>query len=190
MFGKQVMKRKSKAERIAEDAWDNLVSAVETAGDTARSVGRLTGDTAKSVGRHTGDTAKSVGRRTSETARSVGRRTSDVAIDLAEGTQDRVGSAAEEAWTRASNALDALSGRKPRKPWGWIALAVAGGIAVGWAVAATAPKAVSAALDKFNEDDSFTEDAGNPTPTGTTTRYETPAAAQTTGVMPAGPPQV
>jgi hypothetical protein len=185
MFGKQVMKRKSRAERIAEDAWDNLVSAVASAGDTGRSVGR-------SVGRLTGDTAKSVGRRASETAGSVGRRTSDVAIDLAESTQDRVGSAAEEAWTRASNALDALSGRKPRKPWGWIALAVVGGIAVGWAVAATAPKAVSAALDKFNEDDgfgTFTEDTGNPTPTGTTTAYETPAA-QTSGVMPAGPPQV
>src|SRR6266545_6626020 len=137
MFG---TKRKNRAERIAEEAWENLASAMGSAGDTARSVGRATGDTARSVKRRTG-----------KTARSFGRRTSDLASDLADEAQTKVSSAADEAWSRASNALDALAGHKPRKPWGWIAVAVIGGIAVGWAVAASAPKVVSAAMDRFHE---------------------------------------
>jgi hypothetical protein len=84
---------------------------------------------------------------------------------------------ADEAWSRAHNALDALAGRKASKPWGWIAAAVVAGVAVGYAVAVSAPKAISAAVDRGTKDE-FT-----PTPTGTMGRHETPT---TTGV-PAGP---
>lgn len=41
MFGTQWTKKKD-AERVASDAWDNLVSSVETAGDKARWMGRRT----------------------------------------------------------------------------------------------------------------------------------------------------
>ena len=128
MFGEK--KRQSRADQLAEEAWAELVSAVESAGGLAKS------------------TARSVGKRTGKTARSVGLR----AEDLAEGAQDKVSAVADEAWDRATHAFEALAGRKPRRPWGWIALGVLGGIAVGWAVAATAPKAISAAMDRFNDE--------------------------------------
>ena len=144
MFGEK--KRQSRTDQLAEEAWADLVSAVESAGGLAKS------------------TARSVGKRTGETARSVGSR----AGDLAEGAQDRVSSVADEAWVRATNAFEALAGRKPRRPWGWIALGVLGGIAVGWAVAASAPKAISAAMDRFNDepqDDFVTGPSESYTPT-------------------------
>jgi hypothetical protein len=133
MFG---TRRKSRTERVAEEAWDNLTSVMESAGDTAR---------------------------------AVGRRTSDLATGLADGAQAKVTSAADEAWTRASNAFDALAGRKPSKPWGWLAVAVLGGIAVGWAVATSAPRAVSAAMDRLRDEDEAEVPAmpGSPTPAGT-----------------------
>ncbi len=121
MFGKK--KRMSRAEQIAEDAWTNLVAAMDSAGGTAKS-----------------------------TAKSVRSRASDLAGDLADEAQSKVSSAAEEAWDRATRAYDALAGHKQRRPWGWIAIGVLGGIAVGWAVAASAPKAISAAMDRFNDE--------------------------------------
>jgi hypothetical protein len=131
----QWKKGKRRAESVAEDAWDYLVSAVDS-------------------------------------ARSVGGSVKDRAYDLADeassrygSASGRVGSAADEAWHRASLAFDALSGRKQRKPWGWIAIAVLGGIAVGWAAAASAPKAIEAATARFEDE----EDTLSPT-------YETPAA--------------
>jgi hypothetical protein len=124
MFGTQITQRKSRAERVAEDAWDNLVSVVES-------------------------------------ARDVGRRTSDRAADLAGDAQTKVGTVADEARTRARNALDALAGRTPRRSWGWIALALLGGVAIGWVVAASTPKAVSAAMDRTREEE---EDVLTPTP--------------------------
>ncbi len=60
-------------------------------------------------------------------------RTGDLVVD----TGDRVGSATDEAWRRAGNALDALAGRSPGRPWALLFAAVAAGAALGW-VAATA----------------------------------------------------
>ena len=117
MFGKK--KRMSRAEQIAEDAWSNLVAAMDSAGGTAK---------------------------------SVRSRASDLAGDFADEAQAKVSSAAEEAWDRATRAYDALAGRKARRPWGWVVIGVLGGIAVGWAVAASAPKAISAAMDRFNDE--------------------------------------
>ncbi|GAA2583913.1 hypothetical protein GCM10010399_12380 [Dactylosporangium fulvum] len=138
-----------RAESVAEDAWEHLRAAVGSASGTARSVGGTVKDLA------------------------------DEASSRYGAASERVGSAADEAWRRANLALDALSGRRPRKPWGWIALAVLGGIAVGWAAAATAPKAIQAATDRFIED----EEA--PIPTGMTTSYDTPAAQSRTDGYPA-----
>lgn len=130
----QWKKSKQRAESVAEDAWDQLVSAV----DSARSVGG-----------------------------SVKGRAYDFADEAStrySSASDRVGSAADEAWSRASQAFDALSGRKQRTPWGWIAVAVLGGVAVGWALAASAPKAIQAAQERFEDE----EDVPSPT-------YEPPA---------------
>ncbi|GIJ67407.1 hypothetical protein [Virgisporangium ochraceum] len=91
MFGRT--SKTAKAQEIAEDAWDALVSTWESARD----------------------------------------RTGDLVVD----TGDRVGSAKDEAWRRAGNALDALAGRSPSRPWALVFAAVAAGAALGW-VAATA----------------------------------------------------
>lgn len=133
-----MFKRKSRTERITDEAWDNLVAAMESAGDTAKSVGRT-------VGRRTSGLASDLGRRSSDLASDLGRRTADLASDWADEAQDRFAPVKDEAWSRASGALDALSGRKPKKSWGWIALALVGGIAIGVAVAASAPRAVEVA---------------------------------------------
>jgi hypothetical protein len=130
----QWKKGKRRAESVAEDAWDHLVSAVES----ARSVGGSVKNRAYGI--------------------------ADEASSRYSSASDRVGSAADEAWHRASLAFDALSGRQQRKPWGWIAVAVLGGIAVGWAVAASAPKAIQAAQERFEDE----EDVPSPT-------YEAPA---------------
>jgi hypothetical protein len=94
MFGRQPS-RAQKAERVAAQAWDNVLSAIDNAGSSARSAGR----------------------------RAAG------AVDVA---SDRVGSGAKEARRRANNALDALAGRKPARPWGWLAAFALVGMAVGW----------------------------------------------------------
>jgi hypothetical protein len=51
---------------------------------------------------------------------------------VVDGASDRVGSGASEARRRANAALDALAGRQPRKPWGWLAAAMLVGAAAGW----------------------------------------------------------
>jgi len=126
-------KRKRRAESVAEDAWDQLVSAL----DSARSFGGTVKDRAK------------------DRAYDFKDRAGDIA-DEASGrystASDRVSTASNEAWKRANLALDALSGKRQRTPWGWIAVAVLGGVAVGWAVAASAPKAIQAASDRFGDE--------------------------------------
>jgi ElaB/YqjD/DUF883 family membrane-anchored ribosome-binding protein len=69
----------------------------------------------------------------SGSAKSAGQRGSR----LAEETGSRVGSTADEAWKRASAAMDALAGRRPGLPWGLIAGAAVAGVAIGFAVAAS-----------------------------------------------------
>jgi len=98
MFGKQNT-RARKAERIAGQAWDQLVTTVDNAGTAAKSATR--------------------------TAR---RQAADKADDMS----DKMGSAAKEARQRAGRAYDALAGRKPARPWGWLAGAAAVGAVVGW----------------------------------------------------------
>jgi ElaB/YqjD/DUF883 family membrane-anchored ribosome-binding protein len=54
------------------------------------------------------------------------------AVDTADDVSDRLGSSAHEARQRASRAYDALAGRKPARPWGWLAGAAAAGAVLGW----------------------------------------------------------
>jgi ElaB/YqjD/DUF883 family membrane-anchored ribosome-binding protein len=62
------------------------------------------------------------------TTRSARRR----ATNFLDETSDRVGSGTKEARRRANAAYDALAGRKPRTPWGLLALVAVVGAAVGW----------------------------------------------------------
>jgi ElaB/YqjD/DUF883 family membrane-anchored ribosome-binding protein len=94
MFGRQTS-RAQKAERIAAQAWDNVVTAVDNAGASARSA----------------------------------RRRASGAVDVA---SDRVGSGTKEARRRANAAIDALAGRRPSRPWGWLAAFALVGMAIGW----------------------------------------------------------
>ena len=105
MFGNQET-RARKAERIAGQAWDQLVTTVDYAGTTAKSATRK-------ARRQAMDTADQVSGRVG----SAGKR---------------VGSAGKEARKRANLAYDALAGRKPSRPWGWLAGATVIGAIVGW----------------------------------------------------------
>jgi hypothetical protein len=140
----QWKKRRRRAESVAEEAWDQLVSAL----DNARAFGGTVKDRASDLRDRASDRASDVRGRTSDWR----DRASDLADDAAGRygkASHRVGEASTEAWRRANSALDALSGKRQRKPWGWIAVAVLGGVAVGWAVAAAAPKVIQAASDRL-----------------------------------------
>lgn len=114
MFGTNLLDRRSRTERVADQAWEHLVAAVNSAGESVRDSAR--------------DTAR--------TARSA---TSDLTGDA----RDKVGSAADEAWQRATLAFDALAGRRPGLPWAWIIGASAIGVAVGWAAGTAARSAMN-----------------------------------------------
>jgi ElaB/YqjD/DUF883 family membrane-anchored ribosome-binding protein len=133
----QWKKRRRRAESVAEEAWDNLVSAL----DHARAFGGTVKDRASDLRGRASDLADEASDRYGTASHRVGSAYSTAS--------DRVGSASAEARRRANSALDALSGKRQRKPWGWIAVAVLGGVAVGWAVAAAAPKVIQAASDRL-----------------------------------------
>ncbi|WP_344612419.1 hypothetical protein [Dactylosporangium salmoneum] len=136
----QWKRRKRRAESVAEEAWDHLVSAL----DNAKAFGGTVRDRAS-------DFADEASDRYDTASQRFGSAYS-TASDRVQTASDRVGAAGTEAWKRANRALDALSGRRQRAPWGWIAVAVLGGVAVGWAIAASAPKAIQAAQDRFTEE--------------------------------------
>jgi hypothetical protein len=67
----------------------------------------------------------------------------DAASNVASAAGDRGQEFANEAWRRASDAADALAGRRPGRPWGTVLLAGLAGVAVGWAAAAYARRALA-----------------------------------------------
>ncbi|MGK5445654.1 hypothetical protein ACSNN7_28060 [Micromonospora sp. URMC 105] len=75
MFGSNLLERRSKPERIADQAWQQLVSAVGSAGDSVR-------DTARSVrdGAHLSDAGDLVG-----SAADEARRRATLAFDALAG---------------------------------------------------------------------------------------------------------
>jgi hypothetical protein len=109
MFGTNLMARRSRTEQIGDQAWEHLVAAVNSAGESVRGATR-------------------------DTAHSARRTTSD----LASGAGDRVNSVADEAWRRATAASAALAGRRPGMPWLWIIGAAGVGTAIGWAAGSAA----------------------------------------------------
>jgi hypothetical protein len=127
MFGTNLLERRSKPERIADQAWQHLVSAVSSAGDSVRDSVR-------------------------DTARSARRGGSGLADDAG----DLVGSAADEARRRATLAFEALAGRRPALPWTLLISAALVGAAVGWA-AGTAARAAGSRDDRSADDIEFVD---------------------------------
>jgi len=118
MLGSNLLKHQSKPERVADQAWEHLTNAVNSAGDSVRHAAR-------------------------DTARSA-RRTSS---HLTSGAGDRVGAVTDEAFQRAGRAYDALAGRRPGLPWAWLIGAGLIGAAVAWA-ATTASRAALARAEQ------------------------------------------
>ncbi len=114
MFGTNLLDRRGRTERIADQAWEHLVAAVNSAGETVRDAAL--------------DTAQS--------ARSA-------TAGLTDDARDRVGSVADEAWQRASRAFDALAGRRPGLPWAYLIGAGLVGVAIGWAAGTAARTAMA-----------------------------------------------
>src|SRR5262249_56576559 len=122
MFGTQWTRRRRKAEHAAEDAWESLRAAMDSAGDAAKS---------------TRSRARSAAKNAKVAARTASKRTRVLAGDA----QDRVG----EARRRANAAKDALTGRRPRTPWQWLVGALFAGVVLGLAAATAGVRAIAAA---------------------------------------------
>jgi len=120
MFGSTLMDRRSRTERIADDAWEQLRSFVDTAKGSARHAGRRGAGLAGDAG---GALTGAVG--------AVG------------GAASVVGGAADEARRRAGRAFDALAGRRPPIPWTLVVAAAALGAAIGWAAGSASRAAIA-----------------------------------------------
>lgn len=130
MFGSTLLHRRTMPERIADQAWQHLTTAVNSAGDSVR-------DTARSAHRN-------------------GLSLADDAGDLVGTAGDLVGSAADEARRRALLAFDALAGRRPALPWVLLVGAALAGVAIGWA-AGSAARAVGSRGDRNMDDIEFVD---------------------------------
>ncbi|MFI5896459.1 hypothetical protein ACIA5D_40805 [Actinoplanes sp. NPDC051513] len=67
----------------------------------------------------------------------------ETATNAASAAGDKGQNFAGEAWRRASAAADALAGRRQSTPWGLVAVVGLAGVAVGWAAAAYARRAMA-----------------------------------------------
>jgi len=138
--------RKKKAELTAAQAWDYLSSAVTTAGDSAKEAGRHTVDVTSATASKLADQASRKSSKLAAEASKTGFKVADVAgkrgAKLTGKANKKVNKAADEAWTRAYLAANALAGKKPGLPWGLIIGVGLLGAAVGWAAATTARAAL------------------------------------------------
>ena len=118
MFGTNLMDRRSKTERISDDAWDHLHDFV--------------------------DSARSAGRRTAGLAGDAGSAVTG-AVGAVGGAASVVGDAADEARRRAVLAYDVLAGRRTPTPTPWVLLiaAAAVGAAIGWAAGSASRAAIA-----------------------------------------------
>ena len=120
MFGTNLMDRRSRAERITDDAWDHLRSFVDSARSAGRHTAGLAGDAGGAVSGLAGGAASAVG-----------------------GAASVVGGAADEARRRASLAYDALAGRRMPTPWTLVIAVAALGAAIGWAAGSASRAAIA-----------------------------------------------
>ncbi|GIH12111.1 hypothetical protein [Rugosimonospora africana] len=115
--------RTREAERVAGQAFHELVAAVEAGGNGARSLARRGADLAEEA---------------SDRLNSAGDRISSAS--------DRVGSAMGESRRRASSAMDALAGRRAPIQWEWIFAGAATGMVIGWLIARLTRRAAEEAF--------------------------------------------
>lgn len=130
MFGISQLDRRSKPERVADQAWEYLTSTVNSTGDTLRHTAR-------------------------DTARAARRTTSHLTDDAT----GRAGAVAGEARDRAVRAYDALAGHRPGLPWGWLVGIGLVGAAIGWAAGMAAARARQHA-EEFGGDTGAAGDTG------------------------------
>ncbi|WP_422773855.1 hypothetical protein ACN28C_13725 [Plantactinospora sp. WMMC1484] len=116
MLGKNLLKHQSKPERVADQAWEYLTNAVNSAGDSVKHAARGTARSARRTGSH-----------------------------LTSNAGDRMGAVTDEARVRASRAYDALAGRKPGLPWAWLVGAGLVGAALAWAASSASRAALARA---------------------------------------------
>jgi len=166
--------RKHKADRTAAQAWDYLVSAMATAGDSAREAGvhavDVTGAKATELGKRSSALAAEAGKKSAKLTGKAGSTLTDKAsrksAKLADKATTQVNAVANEAWARANAAANALAGRRPRLPWGLIIGARLIAAALGWAAATTARAALERQAE--NEELELAETAVIVTPAPTT----------------------
>jgi hypothetical protein len=116
MFGTNLMDRRSRTERISDDAWEHLHGFV--------------------------DSARSAGRRTAGLAGGAGSAVTG-AVGAVGGAASVVGDAADEARRRAVLAYDVLAGRRTPTPWLLLIAAAAVGAAIGWAAGSASRAAIA-----------------------------------------------
>ncbi len=83
-----------------------------------------------------------------DSARSAKRR----AVHVVDDASNRVSSTTQEARRRAHAAFDALSGRQPAKPWGWLLGAAIAGAVLGWFANVAGRQAMSRPDDVLPDD--------------------------------------
>ncbi|MGI5214511.1 hypothetical protein [Plantactinospora sp. CA-290183] len=120
MLGTNLLDRRSKPERIADQAWEHLTNTMSSAGDSVRHAAHGTIDPVRRTG-----------------------------SQLTGQAGDLVSTAADEAWHRANRAYDALAGRRPGLPWGWLIGAGLLGAALGWAAGTAARAAIARAENEL-----------------------------------------
>lgn len=123
MFGTNLMDRRSRTERITDDAWDHLSTFVDSARSRTTGLAGLASDAGSAVSGAVG---------------AVGDAASVV------------GGATDEARRRAALAYDALAGRRMPMPMPWtlVIAAAALGAAIGWAAGSASRAALARMGDR------------------------------------------
>ncbi|MEV4619967.1 hypothetical protein AB0J74_14825 [Asanoa sp. NPDC049573] len=116
MFGTNLMDRRSRTERITDDAWDHLRTFVDSARSRTSGLAGLASDAGSAV---------------------------SGAVGAVGGAASVVGGATDEARRRASLAYDALAGRRMPMPWTVVIAAAAIGAAIGWAAGSASRAAIA-----------------------------------------------
>ncbi|GIE84660.1 hypothetical protein [Actinoplanes regularis] len=158
--------RNHRTERTASQAWEYLSAAMATAGETAKDAGKQALTTADRASRQGQRLAGDTGRRGRRLAAKANKRSHKLAHRASKKGQvlaGLAGDAADEAWTRANAAANALAGRRPGRPWGLIAGIGLLGLAAGWVAATTARAALEREAE--NEQLELSETAVMVTPT-------------------------
>jgi divalent metal cation (Fe/Co/Zn/Cd) transporter len=121
MLGTNLMDRRSRTERITDDAWDHLRTFVDSARSRTTGLAGLASDAGSAV---------------------------SGAVGAVGGAASVVGGATDEGRRRAALAYDALAGRRMPMPWTLVIAAAALGAAIGWAAGSASRAAIARMSDR------------------------------------------